>query len=119
MGPLDPLPFVRPVAGEPPAPLDVEPGTWRQVAARDLRLRAAPDPAAPELDRLEIEAPLRVLGVAGDWLRVELRGGRRGFVAGRLTEPASSIRASGVDEAASLLDNGGTGAGRLGHESTY
>lgn len=119
VGPLDPMPFVRPVPGDPPAPFDVEPGTWRQVATRDLRLRAGPDPAAPVLDRLQREVRLRVLAVAGDWLRVELAGGRRGFVAARLTEPDSSIPTSGVDDAAPLLDNGGTGAGRLGHESTY
>ncbi len=118
MGPMDPMPFVRPVSADPPLPVDVRPGGWRRVAAQDLRLRTGPDGEAPELARLDRDAPLRVLAVTGSWLRVELPGGRRGFVAARLTEPATLIRGSGVDGAPRLLDNGGTGAGRLGHEST-
>ena len=95
-GPMDPMPFVRPVATEPPAPFPAEPGVTRRVATEDLRLRAAPDLEAPEVDRLAAEAPIRVLAVTGDWLRVELPDGRRGFVAARLTEPAVPARAAGV-----------------------
>ena len=104
IGPLDPMPFVRPVGTEPPPLFAAEPGSWRRVAARDLRLRAGPSPSAPELDRLELEVPVRVLAVAGDWLRVELPGGRRGFVAGRLTESANPLRSESVDLAAPLRE---------------
>jgi SH3-like domain-containing protein len=98
------MPFVRPVRTEPAPLFAADPGTWRRVATRDLRLRAGPSRAAPELDRLDIELPVRVLAVAGDWLRVELPGGRRGFVAGRLTEPANPIRSAAVDSAAPLRE---------------
>lgn len=103
-GPVDPLPFVRPLPVEPPAAVAVDPGAWRRVAAADLRLRAGPGPEAPEVARLAREVPLRVLAVAGSWLRVEVPDGRRGFVVGRLTEPASPIRSAAVDSAAPLRE---------------
>jgi len=84
-GPVDPMPWVRPLPSAPPALAAIEPGGTRQVAAPDLRLRAAPSADARELDRLQQNSTVRVLAVAGDWLRVELPDGRRGFVAGRLT----------------------------------
>lgn len=102
VGPTDPMPFVRPMPTEPPPLMAVDPGTWRRVATRDLRLRAGPDLAAPELDRLDRDVPVHVLAVAGSWLRVQLPDGRRGFLAGRLTEPASPMRSASVDSAAPL-----------------
>ncbi len=103
-GPTDPIPFLRPLGTEPPPLFAADPGGWRRVATQELRLRAGPSRAAPELDRLDREIPLRVLAVAGDWLRVELPGGRRGFVAARLTEPASPLRSASVDSAAPLRE---------------
>jgi murein DD-endopeptidase MepM/ murein hydrolase activator NlpD len=104
LGPTDPIPFVRPLDTTLPSPFAAEPGGWRRVATQDLRLRAGPTVAAAELDRLDREVPVRVLAVAGRWLRVELPDGRRGFVAGRLTEPARPLRSASVDSAAPLRE---------------
>lgn len=104
VGPMDPMPAVRPLPVDPPPLFAADPGTVRRVAADDLRLRAGPDPMAPELGRLDREVPVQVLAVAGGWLRVELPDGRRGFLAGRLTEPASPIRTASVDSAAPLRE---------------
>ena len=104
VGPMDPFPFVRPLPGDAPGLFDAEPGTLRRVAAPELRLRTAPDPSAEIAAQLEPEVPLRVLAVAGDWLRVELPDGRRGFVAGRMTEPARPIRSEAVAAEAPLRD---------------
>lgn len=95
-GPLDPMPFVRPLATTPPEPFPADPGELRRVTVQDVRLRAGPGARAPELGRLDDEVPVRVLSVAGDWLRVEIPDGRRGFVAGRFTEPASALRSEAV-----------------------
>ncbi|MFO7893134.1 MAG: M23 family metallopeptidase [Longimicrobiales bacterium] len=104
VGPLDPMPFVQPLVTDPPALFDVQPGTWRRVGTQDLRLRAGPGTEAAEIDRLDREVPIRVLGVSGDWLRVEIPGGRRGFVAARQTEPTTSLRVASVDSAAPLRE---------------
>ena len=104
VGPMDPLPAVAPLPIDPPPLFDADPGTVRRVAVEGLRLRAGPDPMADELDRLERDVPVRVLAVAGDWLRVELPDGRRGFLAGGRTEPASPIRTAAVDSAAPLRE---------------
>lgn len=101
---MDPMPFVRPLPTEVPAAVSVEPGDWRRVAADDLSLRGGPTLDAGEIGRLEREVPVRVLAVAGSWLRVEVPDGRRGFVAGRLTEPASPLRSAAVDSAAPLRE---------------
>lgn len=103
-GPMDPMPFVRPLPTDPPAPFDAEPGEVRRVATGDVRLRAGPDSRAVELGRLERDVPLRILAVAGSWLRVEVPDGRRGFVAGRLTEPASALRSEALAAAAPLRE---------------
>jgi murein DD-endopeptidase MepM/ murein hydrolase activator NlpD len=89
MGPVDPMPWVRPLPTRLPALASIEPGGTRHVSAQDLRLRAAPYADAPELDRLERDSTVRVLAVVGDWLRVELPDGRRGFVASGLTTEAA------------------------------
>ena len=103
-GPIDPLPAVRPVSTEPPALFGADPGTVRRVATNVAPLRAAPDGAARELDRLEVELPVRVLAVAGGWLRVELPDGRRGFLAGDLTEAAEPLGTATVQSAATLRE---------------
>ncbi|NIP78177.1 MAG: peptidoglycan DD-metalloendopeptidase family protein, partial [Gemmatimonadetes bacterium] len=103
-GPLDPLPFVEPLPSAPPAPYPAEPGRWRRVIGEDVRLRAAPDSAAAEVGRLDREVPLRVDAIAGDWLRVAVPDGRRGFLAGRLTEPVRPIRSAFPDSVVPLRD---------------
>jgi hypothetical protein len=89
-GPVDPMPWVRPLPTDPPELAAIEPGRTRQVTTPDLRLRAAPSTDAAELDRLGRDSTVRVLAVAGDWLRVELPDGRRGFVAGQFTAETAS-----------------------------
>ncbi|HSR41292.1 MAG TPA: peptidoglycan DD-metalloendopeptidase family protein [Longimicrobiales bacterium] len=104
-GPMDPMPFVRPLATTPPAPFPADPGELRRVAGQEVRLRAGPGARALELGRLDEDVPVRVLSVAGSWLRVEIPDGRRGFVAGRFTEPASAMRSEAVATAAPLRES--------------
>ena len=101
-GPMDPMPFVRPLPTTLPPLFVAEPGGVRRVATQDLRLRAGPGIENDVIGRLDREVPLRVLAVAGDWLRVELPDGRRGFVSASLTEPARPIRSAAVGSAAPL-----------------
>jgi murein DD-endopeptidase MepM/ murein hydrolase activator NlpD len=103
-GPIDPYPFVEPIPTEPPAPFPADPGTWRRVAADQVRLRDAPDPSAPETARLDRDVPVRVDAVAGEWLRIAVPDGRRGFLAGRLTEPVGTIRSASLDTGAPLRE---------------
>lgn len=95
-GPMDPMPSVGPLPAALPPAFDAEPGEVRRVAADELRFRAGPDAGAREVARLDRGVPVRVLGVAGSWLRVEIPDGRRGFVAGRLTETARTLRLEAV-----------------------
>lgn len=104
VGPMDPMPFVRPRPTEPPPSLAVVPGGWRRVVGDGLRLRAGPGLGDAELDRLAADVPVRVLAVTGRWLRVELPDGRRGFVAGDLTEPATPLRSASVGAATPLRE---------------
>ena len=46
---------------------------------RELTLRTAPDPHAPALGRIPSGTSLRILGFAGDWVRVEYLG-QQGYV---------------------------------------
>lgn len=103
-GPLDPLPFVRPHPSTPPAPAlaGSASGGTRRIAASTASLRAGPNVDAALIGELDRHAPLRVAAVVGDWLRVELPDGRRGFVAARLTEPASPLRAVELERPAPL-----------------
>ncbi|MDX1675210.1 MAG: peptidoglycan DD-metalloendopeptidase family protein [Longimicrobiales bacterium] len=104
VGPMDPLPFVRPLATEAPPAFAAEPGSMRRVTEPETRVRTGPTASSGELDRLDREVPVRVLGVAGDWLRIELPDGRRGWIAGRLTEPASPLRTAWMDAPAPLRE---------------
>lgn len=112
-GPIDPLPFVEPRPTAPAAQYAAEPGRWRRVSTRDARLRAAPGLDGEELARLDRQVPLRVDGVIGEWLRVAVPDGRRGFIAGRLTEPAGPLRSESVDSAAPLRDRPDAGAAEV------
>lgn len=104
-GPMDPMPFVRPLATALPAPFPADPGEMRRVNGENVRLRAAPGAGAPELARLAEEVPVRVLSVAGGWLRVEIPDGRRGFIAGHFTEPANALRSEAVATSAPLRES--------------
>lgn len=102
-GPLDPVPFIDDPdeAVLEPTPLHDGITWWRTSSARTL-LRDGAWVGATELDTLGAGTPLRVLGAAGGWARVEGPDGTRGYVdAGLLAlvdEPLSS-RDVGPDQA--------------------
>jgi peptidoglycan LD-endopeptidase LytH len=64
-------------------------GGWSRSRSQQVNLREAPSEAAALAGRLNQHTPLRVVGATGAWLRVELPGGGGGYIASRLTEPAS------------------------------
>jgi len=87
---VDPWPFLVRPPGEL-VTLAVEPGLlggWSRVTREGSRLRTAPRRDAGLVAELSRWAPVSVRAGHGDWLRVELPGGSRGYVAARLTEPA-------------------------------
>jgi murein DD-endopeptidase MepM/ murein hydrolase activator NlpD len=117
VGPLDPLPFVRPAPAAPPPQIlaDAAAGSLRRVT-EEVVLRAAPTSRAPEMDRLESDTPVRVAAVAGEWLRVEVGDGRHGFIAGRFTAPAAPLRSAALTGPTPLRDRplaGGVEVARL------
>ena len=100
-GPVDPWDFLF----EPPAqiePVDVELaelGGWVRITGEDTRLRDRPSRRGQVFVDLPRHTVIRVLGGVGTWYRVELPDGRRGFVAGRLTEGAEEpFRSERVEE---------------------
>ncbi|MDZ7779723.1 MAG: M23 family metallopeptidase [Gemmatimonadota bacterium] len=87
-GPVDPFPFLDPppeVMPEMTGDLD-RLGSWVRVESDGIHLRSAPSLRAEILGELEQYTPLRVLGGAGDYFRVQLPDGAQGYVAARLTE---------------------------------
>lgn len=89
-GPVDPFAHIRPL---PVAPAELAVavdriGGWARATAPRVPLRAAPHRDARLVAELDVRTPLRVLGGSARWYRVALPDGRRGFVAGGLTEVA-------------------------------
>jgi hypothetical protein len=87
-GPVDPYPFVRFVAADPPVlAADTsrigEPG--RTVAAASL-LRASPHTEGDTLRRITRNTRVQVVGAAGGWYRVQLEDGVSGYLAARAVE---------------------------------
>ncbi len=91
VGPMDPMPFVERLPGDPPALLGDTTilGGWAR-AASGVRLRDAPGTDGTVLGELARNTPVRVLGATGDWYRVRLPDGRTGFVTARLAEPVDA-----------------------------
>lgn len=90
-GALDPWPFLHRTPGEPPE-LEVDPailGGWHRVRREGSRLRIAPRRDAGLIGELSRGTPVALDAGVGDWLRVRLPDGRRGFLAASLTEPAN------------------------------
>lgn len=97
-GPVDPLPFLETPEGrsvELTADLDLL-GEWVRLSEDGIRLRSAPSTRSEVLRELGQYTPLRVFGGSGDYFRVELPDGAVGYVAARLTEPASDPVSSQV-----------------------
>jgi murein DD-endopeptidase MepM/ murein hydrolase activator NlpD len=88
-GPVDPFPFLEPPRGElPELTADVTLlGSWVRVLGDGIYLREEPGRRGAVLAELEEHTPARVLASAGEYFRVRLPDGGRGYVAARLTEP--------------------------------
>lgn len=95
-GPVDPYPFIDPppsTLAELTADLD-RLGQWLRLSEDGIRLRAAPESRAEVIRELDRHTAFRVLGGSGEYFRVHLPDGSVGYVASRLTEPASAPIAS-------------------------
>ncbi len=88
-GAVDPYPFIHDPEGEP-EPLTVSREAFQEtlrVRAAGTTLLAAPSRRAARLADLPAELPVRVLGGAGQWYRVQLPGGEQGYAPGDALEP--------------------------------
>ena len=101
-GAMDPMPFLQPPSGRlAELTVDLEQlGDWVRLTAEGVRLRAAPGTDSPVLEDLPRYTAVRVAGGSGDYFRVRLPAGGKGYVAARLTEPVhrpvySQIASSG------------------------
>ena len=96
-GAFDPYPFLDP----PRATLAEMTGDLALLGARvqpgneGIRLRASPGMRSDVVMELEPGASLRVLGASGDWFRVQLPDGRRGYVAARLMQAEVALAEDG------------------------
>jgi murein DD-endopeptidase MepM/ murein hydrolase activator NlpD/SH3-like domain-containing protein len=92
-GAVNPAPYLRPPRRRL-AEFDLDRGSygeWVRIARDGIYLRSAPSRSAEVRAELPGATPARVLGGAGDWYRVALPDGSRGYVAARLTEPLTGI----------------------------
>ena len=101
-GAMDPMPFLEPPRGRlSELTADMEQlGDWVRLTSEGVRLRAAPGTQSPVIGDLPRYTTVRVLGGSGDYFRVKLPAGEKGYVAARLTEPvndpiSSQIASSG------------------------
>jgi hypothetical protein len=91
-GPVDPLPFLRPIRARVPAIARDTGlvGRWIRTAGDETVLRREPDSNAVVLSELPRSTAMRVLAAGGDWLRVYLPDGTFGFVPARAAEDANA-----------------------------
>lgn len=61
--------------------------TWSQTTAEKNNLRSAPDLNAGIIDSLPANMPLKIKGVAGNWLRAELPAGNIGYIHQLIVKP--------------------------------
>ena len=88
-GPVDPVPFVRPLRGDLPE-LSVDTarvGQWIRTVAAETPVLASPGNGAT-LARLPRNTAMRVLAANASWLRVQLPDGTGGYVTARTGEAA-------------------------------
>jgi peptidoglycan LD-endopeptidase LytH len=87
-GPVDPLPYVRLVTDAPPAIRADREQLGVQVKARAANtvVREAPLSSSGSVRQVPRDAPLRIMGAAGSWYRVQLDDGTAGYV------PSSAVR---------------------------
>ena len=82
---IDPVPFIFDAPGEPVMPVLVDLtrlGSWTETT-RSTTLHASPARGARVLAELPSRTRVRVLSGVGEWHRVQLEDGRRGFMSGQ------------------------------------
>jgi len=91
-GPVDPLPYLRPIRASVPAVArdTALVGRWIRTAGEETVLRREPEASAVVLAELPRTTAMRVLAAGGDWLRVSLPDGTFGFVPARAAEDANA-----------------------------
>ena len=91
-GPVDPWHHIRRLPVDPPvlAADSTRIGDWVRVDTDGMRLRAGASRRMNVQAELAFGTPLRVMAAAGDWYRVQTPDGTEGFVAARLTQPATT-----------------------------
>ena len=97
-GPVDPWHHIRRLPSDMPvlAADSARIGKWVRVDTDGMRLRSGASRRTDVRAELAMGTPLRVVAAAGDWYRVQTPGGIEGFVAARLTEPATTAVATMV-----------------------
>jgi murein DD-endopeptidase MepM/ murein hydrolase activator NlpD/SH3-like domain-containing protein len=101
-GAVNPYPFLResregiPEVTADRGALD----TWVRATVPSARLRSSPSSRADVLDELAVHTPARVEAVTGDYFRVQLPDGQRGFLAARITEEVADPIGEEVPNAA-------------------
>ncbi len=114
-GPVDPSPFVRPVAGSPPAPPRNAAlvGAWVRTNAAETALLEAPASSAGVTSRLPRSTAMQVLGMNAEWARVRLPDGGSGYVDADRVEPADAALASSVTSGEASLRAGPAAASEI------
>jgi murein DD-endopeptidase MepM/ murein hydrolase activator NlpD len=105
-GPVDPVPFVRPVIASlpPPSRDSVLVGRWIRTSARETTLRQRPDSESSEVARLPRSTAMRVIGAADEWLRVSMPDGTFGFLPADAAEEATApLRRTVVADGVAVL----------------
>lgn len=97
-GPVDPWHHIRRLPLDLPtlAADSARIGDWVRVDTDGMRLRSGASRRTDVRAELTLGTPLRVIAAAGDWYRVRTPDGTEGFVAARLTEPATTAVATMV-----------------------
>ncbi len=87
-GPIDPMPFIRDPGGPlPPLPATLGGvGEWGRTISDGARVRSRPTTSSTTVAELPQNASLEIVAAVGDWRRVRLPDGRRGFVSASLVE---------------------------------
>ena len=91
-GPIDPIDFIREPEGVlPPLPSGLEGvGEWGRTRTEGTRLRSRPSTSSSSFTELPMHTTLEVEAAVGEWRRVRLADGTRGFIAGALLEGSSA-----------------------------
>lgn len=105
-GPVDPLPFIRPDDGAPPAPSGDGPlvGGWARITRASTPLRPALDRGAEPRSVLPAGTAVQVAAASAAFYRVVLPDGREGYVESRAVGALDAGRARRLDAATPLRE---------------